>query len=92
MYFDVFISAATIGLLGPSFEEDELFIVEEGEVLTLLVATSGFSYGDIPLNVSLITYADYAALGFNLETEFSSALVPQDAASCKLFGKLLQNL
>ena len=77
--------AATIELIGPSSEEGGLFVIEEGEVLTLLIAASGFSYGDIPLNISLITYSDYAALGFILEDEFSSALVPEDAASCELF-------
>ena len=60
-----------------------MFVIEEGEQLTLLIATNGFSYGDIPLNVSLITYSHYAALGFTLEDEFSSALVPEDAATCK---------
>ena len=80
----LFLAGATIELIGPSLEDGELFIIEEGETLTLLIAASGFSYGNIPLNVSLITYSDYAALGFTLEDEFSSALVPEDAASCKL--------
>lgn len=77
-------AAAVVELISPSLENG-VFDVLEGNQVSVIIATMGFSYGNIPLNFSLITYSDYAALGFNIEDEFNSSQLPQDAASCRFF-------
>ena len=57
-----------------------IYDIIEGGQLELQILTSGFSYGSIPLTVSLITYSEYMDRGFNLTDGFESEDLPIDAA------------
>ena len=63
--------------------EGSVFGITEGNILTLPIVTSGFSYGAIPVVVSLITYSEYMDRGFNLTDEFLPDEIPVDAATGK---------
>ena len=58
-----------------------IYDIIEGGQLELPILTSGFSYGSIPLTVSLITYSEYMDRGFNLTDGFESEDLPIDAAT-----------
>ena len=60
----------------------------EGEVAYHQLLASGFSYGAIPVRVSILTYSEYTARGFNLGDEFDSDVIPPDAAD----GTVLINI
>ena len=68
-----------IELILPSVE-GAVFDVTEGDTLEAFLSASGFSYGNIPLTVSFITYSDYMDMGFNLTDEFDLNDLPADAA------------
>ena len=72
-----------IDLIVPPIEAT-VFNVTEGESLRVFVRTSGFSYGNIPVNISLITYAEFMNMGFNLTDEFAVEDLPADAAEGRL--------
>ena len=61
--------------------EENIYDIKEGGQLELPILTSGFSYGSIPLTVSLITYSEYMDRGFNLTDGFESEDLPIDAAT-----------
>ena len=42
--------------------------------------SSGFSYGAVPIKISTLTYTEYQARGFNIESDFDEGDVPDDAA------------
>ena len=60
-----------------------IFDITEGDIETLPIVPSGFSYGAIPVVVSLITYSQYMDRGFNLTEGFLPEDVPFDAATGK---------
>ena len=69
--------------------EQGLIDVVEGDHYNIAIAgsitISGFSYGAIPLHVSLLTYsAYYESRGSNLRDEFESAVIPANSADGKL--------
>ena len=51
---------------------------------SIIITTSGFSYGAIPLWVSLLNYTAYESRGFNLRDGFESADIPANSADGKL--------
>ena len=70
-------------LLGVVIElqsDEGLIDALEGEVAYRQILASGFSYGAIPVRVSILTYSEYAARGFNLSDEFDFDVIPPNAA------------
>ena len=55
----------------------------EGEDIDLQIETSGFSYGSIPLRLSLLTYSEFVSAGNNLEDHFDSNTIPPVSADGK---------
>ena len=45
----------------------------------LTLSYTGFSYSFVPVMMSVITYSDYIARGFNLEDDFNPSMIPASA-------------
>ena len=60
--------------------DDGIIDIAEGESYSSPLFLGGFSYGDIPLKISTLTYSEYAAGGYDLENDFDPSLIPMDAA------------
>ena len=75
-----------VGVVITLESEQGLIDVVEGDFHATAgsITTSGFSYGAIPLHVSLLTYSAYESRGFNLREEFESAVIPATSADGKL--------
>ena len=58
--------------------------IAEGQPVQLELLVFGFSYGEIPVQVTTLTYDQFRARGFDLTEEFSSIIVPEAAADGKL--------
>ena len=71
------LSAAIINEL---ISADGIIDIIEGVPFTNILTTSGFSYGNIPIRISILTYSEYAASGNDLEDDFDPSEIPMDAA------------
>lgn len=79
-------AAATIELVARGVPlGGAVFNVTEGELLSLTLFSDGFSYGVIPVTVSLLTYSEYTDLGLNLTDAFDLDDIPEDEADGKHF-------
>ena len=56
--------------------DDSIVNVQEGESVFRTVITSGFSYGAIPLHVTVLNYSTFASGGYNLDDFFDPASTP----------------
>ena len=63
--------------------ENGVFDGYEGEDIDLQIETSGFSYGNIPLRVSLLSYSQFVMAGNNLEDHFDPNTIPPFSADGK---------
>lgn len=79
-----------IELILPSIEGAVVFDVAEGDQLSLFLLATGFSYDEVPIVISFITYSDYMDRGFNLTDEFDADEVPANAADGVLKSQLCQ--
>ena len=66
--------------------EDGVLNGYEGEDIDLQLETSGFSYGNIPLRVSLLSYSEFEMAGYSLEDHFESDITsfPADGKTALL--------
>ena len=65
-----------IGTLGG----DGIIDVIEGQLSFGLPIVDGFSFASIPLQVSTLTYSEYAERGFDIADDFDIDEIPLDAA------------
>lgn len=65
-----------IGTLGG----DGIIDVIEGQLSFQLPIVDGFSFASIPLQVSTLTYSEYAERGFDIADDFDIDEIPLDAA------------
>ncbi len=79
-------SISTAAVFGISSNEGILDLSEDF-VLDFLIDATGFSYGAVPIKISSLTYSEYAARGFNLESDFSPSVIPASAADGELLVK-----
>ena len=64
-----------------TLDSDEgLIATTEGQLLFTPVFFSGFSYGNLLVRISTLTYSEFAARGFNIEDEFAPDEIPAMAA------------
>ena len=78
MYSLSFVLSAAI--INELLSADGIIDIIEGQPLTNILTTSGFSYGRIPIRISTLTYSEYAASGYVLEDDFDPSEIPMDAA------------
>ena len=67
---------------------EDLIATTEGQLLFIPIFFSGFSYGNVFVRISTLTYSEFAARGFNVEDEFAPDEIPAMAADGML---LLRN-
>ena len=66
----------TIGI----FSDKGVVDISEGPLVQRDLLVSGFSYGSIPVQVTTFTYSEFAAMGYDITGDFSSDVLPQNAA------------
>ena len=54
--------------------------IPEGVAVFTTLSASGFSYGAIPVRVSLLNYSAFASRGYNLDDFFDPASIPSNSA------------
>ena len=57
--------------------------VTEGHLPLIGLSISGFTYGDVTITTSVLTYSEYTARGHRLEDDFSPDLIPTTAADSR---------
>ena len=60
--------------------DDSVTRATEGELILIPVLFSGFSYGQLYVRITALTYSEFAARGFNIEDEFSPDDIPAMSA------------
>ena len=78
--FNINFVALIAAVFGFSSDRGVIDITEGVEYEDYLMST-GFSYATVPIQMSTLTYSQYAARGFNLEDSFGSNVIPANAAS-----------
>lgn len=64
--------------------DEGIIEITEGRPYSDILFASGFSYGVIPIQISTLTFSEYAAEGFDLEDDFDTIDIPTDAADGKI--------
>ena len=68
--------------ISPSRSEgaDEVIHTYEDSNPEFNFRVTGYSYSSVGVQVSILTYSEYTARGFNLQDEFDASMIPTNAA------------